>query len=608
MSENHSLPLAFVLAVCVAPCAQALDEAIVVTPTRTVQSVADLPGQTIVIDTDAIASRQPRDLAQLLPFNVGVEIGGNGGPGQPVSTFIRGTDSNHTLLMIDGVPINPGTIGIAAIQNIATGWIDRVEIVEGPASTLYGSEAIGGAINLVPKRPRARGVSGEVFATAGGDDEQALGGVLTGREGPWWGTAMLERTRTDGFPSRVESDLDRGYERDTAFLSAGWSGAMSEFAFTHWRADGNTEYLDFFLTPLDQDFVNSAQILSGRAYLGEHLTSTLKLSRFVERIDQNQSDDYAHTRRHALDWQNDLRHGAHLITAGLTLSREDVGSLVFGSGYEERTDVRELFVQDDISIGRHRFIAGLRLHDHESAGTHTVWSASYRFRVSEQLDLYASAGTAFRAPDGLDRFGFGGNPDLAPERSRSAEVGLKWRSGGQQASLALFDTRIRDLINFEDPDGFLGPIPGRNENIDRARIRGVQGRWSLASGPWRLAAEAQWQRPRNETLGRDLARRAELGGVLSAAFVQPAFDVRLDALAQSDRFDSDFSDAQIAGYGRADLAARWRFAPGASIEARVENLTDRAYQTADGFNSQDRTMWVTLRYRLGSGVDSDSQL
>jgi len=409
--------------------------------------------------------------------------------------------------------------------------------------------------------------------------------------------------RSDGFPSRTGAMLDRGY--DNTSLNAYATAPLGQFEarLSHWQAGGTVEYFDFYLAPLDQDFRNSVTSARLAGPLGTRWATTLQLSRMRDEIDQNQSADFAHTRRTVLDWQNDVQFSRdHLLSLGLMHSQEDVTAESFGTTIDERTRVSSVFVQDQYARGPHHAIAALRHVDHESFGGHTTGELGYRFDADARWSAHASLGTGFRAPDASDRFGFGGNPDLQPETSRSVEVGARVRAqAGWELSATAFDNRLDDLIVFSDPDGFSGPAPGRNENVDSARNRGLELTARVGGRSWQFAAEAVVQDPENRDTGRQLARRAKQTATLTLSHAVGRWQVALEALAVGERPDSDFSDTVIPGYAIASLRAagavarRWRLA------LRLENLFDRDYVEADGFKTSGRAAFVELRYLGGAG-------
>ena len=186
-----------------------------------------------------------------------------------------------------------------------------------------------------------------------------------------------------------------------------------------------------------------------------------------EDIQQQQNDDFTRTRRNVLDWQNDIAlDDNHMITAGLYLSREETDSLSFGTGFDEDTDVNAVFVQDQMQFGRHQLLIAGRYTDHDSFDNEDTWNLAYGYRINPATRIFTSVGTAFRAPDASDRFGFGGNPDLKREKSRNIEFGIQRRWGSHHSlHVTVFHNEVDDLIVFNDPDGFLGPIAGKNENV-----------------------------------------------------------------------------------------------------------------------------------------------
>jgi vitamin B12 transporter len=223
---------------------------------------------------------------------------------------------------------------------------------------------------------------------------------------------------------------------------------------------------------------------------------------------------------------------------------------------------------------------------------------AWGYDLSPASRLRASAASAFRAPNSADLYGFGGNPDLDPETSTGFELGLRQDLGrDQQLTASLFYTRIDDLIEFVDPDDFLGPEPGRNYNVDQARIYGLELGYGYQQGPWRLQLDGVLQNPENRTTGETLARRAKRSLSANLAWRRDRWEFGANLLATGKRNDSAFSDRTLAGYtvvnlsGRLHLGRRW------TLEAQVENLFDKDYETAGGFQAQPRIAYLGLRYR-----------
>jgi len=531
-------------------------------------------------------------------MHAGLDIGRNGGPGQTTSLFVRGTESNHTLILLDGVRINPGTIGSAPLQNINPEIIERIEVVRGPHSTLYGSDAIGGVVQIFTRRTK-KDFEGQAYLGGGTDGTRQAGGSLQGRKDKLRAGISIDSEETDGFPTRTTSSDDSGHDNLTANAYFGMSGDSWDLELSHWQSEGNTEYLDFFLTPIDQDFENSVTALTVRAHPSGLWSPTLKLSRMEDDIQQQQGSDFVRTKRNILDWQNDFTlNDQHLLTAGLYLLREETDALSFGTGFDEDTDVDAVFAQDSMYYGDHHLLVSARYTDHEGFGDHTTWNIAYGHRFNPATRMFASVGTAFRTPDATDRFGFGGNPNLEPETSRNFEIGIQKKfSTRQNLKVTVFQNTIDELITFNDPDGFFGPIPGMNENIEKARIRGIEFHYGLSMGKLSVQAEAIIQNPENRDTGVQLARRAKRTLTTHLDYDFDQFTAGLEWLVTSERKDSDFSNTINAGYGLVNLNVNAPITRDISVRGKIENLLDKDYALADGFQTQDRAFYITLRYQ-----------
>ncbi len=574
----------------------------VVTATRTETLLDEVLAPVIVITREELERSLAPDVAGLLQFHAGIDIGRNGGPGQVTSVFIRGTDSNHATVLVDGVRINPGTLGGAAVQNIAPEVIERIEIVKGPRSALYGTDAIGGVINII-----TRGYTSNGFEAATGygryDTWLAAGsGGFGGSAGEVAFSAnWLEST---GFPTRSLDDTDRGYENRSFTVKGRTQLGPVGVGARYWLAEGTAEYSDFSLAPVDQDFRNLVGAVDFTIAPSERWSSRVMLSHIEDEIEQNQPDflgDFAvvRTRRNAVDWQNDVRIGEHqLVTAGLLLTREDTDSTESFAPFAEDTDTEMAFLQDRIDAGRHHLLLAAAYLDHQTFGEEATWNAEYGIDVTAGTRLIAAAGTGFRAPDSTDRFGFGGNPDLDPERSHNYELSVVQRIGArQQLRLSAFRNDIDDLIVFvvTDPVTF----EGQNENVERARIDGVELAYEYNAESWRLRAEAIAQDPRNLTTDSKLLRRASESLTVALAKTLGAHEIGLDVLVSGEREDFGFPDpVELEGYTLVNLYARLALVRGLSLQLRLENALDEQYELASTYNTPERSVFVAARYEF----------
>ncbi len=579
--------LAFFLCLSIPSYAeQEIEDDIIVTATRSAIPLNEAIVPVTVITRQDIEQSLASDLAELLRFEAGVEIGRNGGPGQSTSVFLRGTESNHTLVLIDGVRINPGTVGGAAVHNIAPEIIERIEIVKGARSALFGTDAIGGVINIITRRNDRAYVEG---ALGGGSFDTRSGYVAAGLRSDNSDLGISANIQqTDGFPARTDSDIDRGYDNVSANFHAGKRIGASYLSLRHWQATGVTEYFDFFLTPLDQDYRNASTALELKSNVGQNLESKLVVSHIVDEITQNQSDDFVESKRNALDWQLDLAAGDHRWIGGLYFVDENAAVSAFGTGFDEDTEVKAMFVEHQWSRGSHRTFAAVRLTDHETFGNHVTWNAEYAYALNDNWQLTGGLGHAFRAPDATDRFGFGGSPDLDPELADEAQLGVRFSPDARQSiDLELYYNDIDDLIEFD-----LATFTLRN--IGKAEIRGAELRWQYRGDRYSILASVVRQTADNATEHTRLPRRAQEMMTLGFTRNVGPHRVGVSVLASGDR--TDIGNLHMSGYvlanltGQLALGERWR------LNARIENLLDARYETAAGFRMQERSYFIDLGF------------
>jgi vitamin B12 transporter len=519
-------------------------------------------------------------------FEAGIDIGRNGGPGQATSMFLRGTESNHTLVLVDGVRINPGTIGGAAIQNIAPEVIERIEIVKGARSALFGTDAIGGVVNIITRRATRNYAEGSI----GGGSFNTRSGFASGggrtKNGEFGGSFNWQET--DGFPVHTGSDLDRGYDNLSANIYWQRRLGRNEVSIRHWQATGTVEYLDFLLSPLDQDFENASTAIELVTQFSDSAQSKFLLSHITDEISQNQSDDFVDSSRTSLDWQLSVATRDHTWVGGVYFVDETARTLAFGSGFAEDTDVRAVFIENQWSSGRHQSFLAVRLTDHETFSSKTTWNAEYAVDLNDRWTVNAGAGHAFRAPDATDRYGFGGNQSLQPEVADEIQFGLRFYPGPRhQLSLELYRNDIEDLIEFDLATFEL-------QNIGEAEIRGAQITYEYSGDAFDLRADLVRQKADNATDGVRLLRRAEESLTVSLTRDVGRHRIGLSVLASGDR--EDFGGVILDSYVLANLTSqialgdRWR------LNGRIENLLDEEYETASGFRMQERSGFLELKY------------
>jgi vitamin B12 transporter len=578
---------------------------VIVTATRVPQPLGEALEPVFVIDRDTIERSAAVDVGDLLRFHAGLDLGRTGGPGQPASLFIRGTNSDHAIVMVDGVRINPGTIGGAPFDNLAPELFDHVEVVKGPRSALYGTDAIGGVINFITQRGGPDGLDALVGYGRYATRQEALSGhYASGELTAGFAASALD---TAGFPTFDTDWRDRGYRNRsaTAHVSTELDGV--QLGAHYWRAAGSSEYsnplydANFNVTgymPADESFLNSSTAFDAGGDLSAAWHTKATLSHITDDLRQRQAPDFDYTSRTSLDWQNDLKLGPQALTFGVMQSHERTTASLFGTGYDVSTHAATYYVEDQLDVGRNRLVLALAHNQNSIYGHHNTWNAEYGIRVADATRLTIGAGTAFRAPSSTDRFGYGGNPNLRPERSRNLELGLKSRIAERHTvSLAAFDNRIDDLVNFVND--FSNPFGGENQNVDRARIRGVEASYEYLGRDWQARLEAIHQDPLNLGDGSWLLRRARNSYTLSAVRHFGPNEIGFDLLDSGDRVDFGFpAPVHLGGYLLANLNARYALSRSWSVQARLENALDRRYELASGYNTSRRAAFLATRYAI----------
>ncbi len=591
---------------------------IVITATRVAQPADQALEPVLLIDRAALENSLASDVGDVLRFHAGLDLGRSGGPGQPLSLFIRGAKSDQSIVMIDGVRINPGTYGGAPLQNLAPELFERIEVVKGPRSAIYGTDAIGGVVNLITRQSGQTGAEAMLGYGRYGTGEFSLAGHYDGGDSTL--QAALTGERSDGFPTFVADTVNRGYKNLSGTASASTRIAALDLGAFYWRAAGTSDYSNQVYSPdfpypvigfsaADEQFADSVFAVHAAGNLTDAWHGRVTLSRNVDDLRQNQVDfydvdlrkDYDHTARNTVDLQNDVTIGdaqyGQVLTFGAILTQEHTDSLSFGTQYAVSTNAQTYYLQDQLKLGSSRLLLAGGDYHHPAFGNHATWNAEYGYSATDNLLLTISAGTAFRAPSATDRFGFGANPDLQPEQSRNFEAGAKWRiDKAQQLGLAAFQNTIDDLIVTVFAPPTFSPL---NINIDRARIRGLEASWDLQLDAWSLHAEASWQDPRNLVDDSQLLRRARQSFALSGARRFARGELGLDLLQAGARTDSDVASGapvRDGGYTLLALRARLALTPAWSLTARLDNALDHHYELASGYNTSGRALFVATRF------------
>ena len=616
--------LAIGLLGCIAPSfaaetdasqATALDD-VVVTASRTPQARDAALAAVTVITREDIERRAPFSLPELLRGMPGVSISANGGPGKQATTFLRGTESDHAVVLIDGVRVGSTTSGSAAFQDIPVEQIERIEIVRGPFSSLYGADAIGGVIHIFTRRPRDS-FDPTFSIGVGSHGSQRVGAGLGGRgetsgDKSGWYQVQAAYENTDGYNSYRDNpaspwddfdlDADRdGYHNRSLSLGAGHRFSKAWDVETRaLRTEGSNFYDGFF----DQSHVVQ-QVFGGRLRYAptETATLTFNLGRNDDLSDNFSRDvpaGHFDSHRTSGSLQGDFGVGAGLLTFGYDWRRDEVGS---DTGYDrsERT-TRGLFGQWQQTFGEHSLQLGARRDDDTQFGGETTGSARWGWDFTEALRLTASYGTAYKAPTFNDLYyPFSGNDSLRPETSRSIELGLRGKHGWGEWSVNAFETRVDDLIAWDPtPRPELERYFGMPNNIEEARIRGAEVTIETTVFGWSLQGNATLLDPRNTGGGFEdgnlLPRRSRTNGRIDLDRSFGALSLGASVAGTGTRYDDPSNTLRMPDYATTDLRVGYTFAQAWTLQVNANNVFDKSYETAMFYPQPGRNWFVSLRY------------
>jgi vitamin B12 transporter len=610
--RNTVLATAIAVALSVASTASAASESaksigtVVVTANRVEQPASGALAAVTVLTRDDIVRSQAPDLITLLARQPGIDTVRTGGAGSVSTINTRGSNSNHTLILIDGLRVNTAVQGLFDLAHLPLAQIERIEIVRGPRAALWGSDALGGVVQiftrnaLKPYVEAHAGSYGQASLDAGvglNSDERHFS-VGAGREV----ATGFSASNPESGPYVYDADKD-GYRNTHGNFQFRDRLGSQQLSLSGRATNAETEYDQGVSQIHDREFGIrlsgelrpgwSHELLAG--YNSDQVQSTEPFFDFGFR-----------STRTSLDWLNHLTLGEHQqLQLGINWSRESGSAEDSFAGINFDLDRRNtgLFAQWSGQFDAQQLELSVRHDDNSQFGGATTANAAWGWQASDAVHLRASWGQGFRAPNFNELyypgfFGFyGGNEHLNPERSLSAEVGMDWQIGaGQTLGLSAYRTRVSDLIAFDDP-----PFNSAR-NIAHARLDGIEADYRFDSGAWLFAANATWQRAKNADTNEALLRRAPRKAHASLDYrFDSGLTLGLDADAVSGRPDFDFNlfpaaRITLGGYALLGLRAALPLSSGWQAEARIENLCDHDYTLAKGYNTPGRSGMLGLRW------------
>lgn len=592
----------------------------VVTPSRTAQPITEALPATSIITREDIDRWQSVDLVSILGRETGVQFAVPGGRGAAASLFLRGASSSQVLVLVDGVRLNAGASGGAALGGIALDAIDRIEIVRGNLSSVYGSSAVGGVVQIFTRNGAAPGLTLSAEAgqgrtldgtVSGGVDAGPvrLGGALGSGTTRAFSAIDTDRVVKGPFAPGANADLD-GNQYLSASLGATYRTGETLISANAWfnrnltdfdsTADGPTA------THEEESRLGALSVLA-RAAINERWASQLAFGASRDRSTNSVSDPASFSNGEftsdnaAVTWSNDFRlDGSIVAQLGaeyLRQSGESTSYVTTSRGGTQRYQraVGSGWVGATGNHGPHQLQANVRYDQYSDTGNATSGLLAYGYRLDQAWRLTAQVSNAFRAPSFNDLyFPYFGNPDLDPERSVSGELGLRYVGSAGSMRAALFRTDTRDLIAYD-------PLTMRAGNIDQARVTGLELGGDWRGGPWHIGANATLLRAVNDDTGERLLRRAPWLVNFALDYDPGPWSAGMEVAVVGPRDDLDintFARVQLASYTLVRLVGAWRVSGNLTLRARIENLLDTDYESVSGYNTAPRTAIVgfNLRY------------
>jgi len=552
-----------------------------------------LPKQKILIpvtilDAEDIALSGANNLSEILRFIAGIDVTSNGGPGQIASIFMHGSNSNHTLILINGIKINDSATGTAAIQNIHPDLIEKIEIIKAPRTSLYGSNAVGGVINIITKKQTKTGY--EIGYKTGSDNTDTINFMGGFHSSEIQGGIQFHQYKTDGFPARTESNVASGHENDSVNAFLNFDHDNWSLVTNVWQSSGTTEYLDFFLTPVSQDFNNTAGSLDINKIFGNRWVTNLNFGFARDDIKQNATPDFNDSKKLFFEWQNTIHaNDNHQIVAGIYLANEKFGASNYGLDIATEANSTALYIEDIINRGKHQLLTAARISNKEGIEDKITWNIEYGFIINPSMRLLLNAGRATRNPSSFDLYGYGGNPELTPEISKNIGIGIAMiPSDKLSVEFSAFSNEITDLITFNYNDFKL-------YNIEQARIRGIEGHIEYLANDWNIYLNATLQNPKNTTSKQMLLRRPKKTVSLGLRRSFGSLDFNMNILLSDSRMD--FGEVKLDDYLLGNITLQYHLNERWLIRATINNITDESYMLANNYNTAKRKGYLGFIYR-----------
>lgn len=580
---------------------------IVVTASRNAQKIEDVPARITLIDQKTVEKNSILNLSDIIQQEPSIFLKQSGGIGQTAEMSLRGTNPAHTLILKDGARLNsqnhyastyPTYLDLTNIQ--------QVEVLNGPASVQYGSDAIGGVIQLITKRPEKTGTE---LTTIVGENQtyKTIAKVDLVADNGFYAQIDGQRLETDG--TRILDNQDdnqkAGYDQKGYNFKAGYENDRLSTDLSFGLNKGTSYFYNWSTSENDnrRNFENRLFNARGQYQLTDQLTLSARYSDFNDKQDIYGSDvDYFNTENTENDlnlkWlitptQNILIGTTFLDSKFESKSIENQSQKISSTGY---------YIQHQYDVDKLHTQAGIRVEDNERFGQHTVGQVAARYQLAPQTSIYANIGTAFKAPSLSELYYFYedgsydtyGNPNLKPEKSTSYEIGAEKGFGRHVVgSISAYQTDIKNLIA---PDYIALANYTTYANTDKAVIQGLDLSFKWKYEDLFLTTGYAYTDAKNDKTDKNIAYRPKQTLTLNTGLENAIYGISASLIARSDIYTNIDNSKKAPGYATVDLNMYWNINPNIKLFSNIKNIGDIEYKIADNFGNS----WYVNGGRLAS--------
>lgn len=567
---------------------------VLVTATTTEITEAESLASVTVIDKATIEKQQPQEITELLAGQPGIDIVTNGGYGKSTSIFTRGSNSTGTKLLIDGVPIQSLSLGSSSWQYLPVAQIERIEIVRGPKSSLYGSSAAGGVVQVF--LPEADLTSKATVSLGGGSfNTKQVEASVSGSSSNANYLLSVGSFDTDGTTVKEQAG-DMGFSNDNILARFGYnfdSGAYAKALIM--RAEGESDYTTFSNALRSNDYVNQVIALTGGVDVTDDWQSEIQVRE--SRDDYDVLDEqgiangtYFNSKSFGVRWNNTLWLGDNELVVGAEHIQDE-----FNGSYTKDRTSNSVFAQSYSQFGQASLQLNIRADHYDEYDTQTTGGIALGYQLDDVYTLRASGRTSFTAPTfnsmNAENWGYTLANVIRPETSETIELGVRGDYQYGYWDAAVYQADYDDLI------AWAFPTVG---NVDKARVRGLEFAMGTDIDQWSLAFSATVSKAENQSEGANkgnrLVRRAQKSARIDVDRHFEDASLGFTVATYGDRYDDAENSTLLPGYGLLNLRASYDFAEHWDAKLTVKNALDKSYQTSEGYNNPGRGVFLTMNY------------